>query len=138
MKYRNIGLLAASAALLFGSGLSLAATAKPEAPQPAASQAKAISSAAAPDKAGKTATAAAKVKLVDINAAAITQLKTLPGIGDPEAAKIIAGRPYGSKAQLLSRNIVDAGVYGEISKMVVAKQPFTDAAKNAAQFVPKK
>jgi DNA uptake protein ComE-like DNA-binding protein len=132
MNYRNIVLLAASVALLFCSGLAVAAAAKAEAPQPAASQVKAGSNAAVPAK------AATKVKLVDINAATIAQLKTLPGIGDPEAAKIIAGRPYGSKAQLLSRNIVDAAVYGDISNLVVAKQPFKDAAKNAAQFVPKK
>jgi DNA uptake protein ComE-like DNA-binding protein len=133
MKYRNIVLLAASVALLFGSGFSMAAAAKAEAPQPAASPA-----AAAPAKTEKSAKPAAKVKLVDINAATIAQLKTLPGIDDALAAKIIAGRPYGSKAQLLSRNIVEASVYGEISALVVAKQPFKDAAKNAAQFAPKK
>jgi DNA uptake protein ComE-like DNA-binding protein len=134
MKYRNIVLQAALAALMFGSGFAIAEGVKAEAPQPAASQAKASPAAAAPAKSGKTA----KVKLVDINAATIAQLRTLPGVNDAVAAKIIAGRPYGSKAQLVSRNIVEAAVYGDISNLVVAKQPFKDAAKNAAQFAPKK
>jgi DNA uptake protein ComE-like DNA-binding protein len=134
MKYRNLVLLAASAAMVLGSGLAMAAAAKAESAQTGASQAQASPAVAAPAKAGKSA----KVKLVDINAATIAQLKTLPGIDDAVAAKIIAGRPYGSKAQLLTRNIVDASVYAEIGKLVVAKQPFKDAAKNAAQFAPKK
>lgn len=48
----------------------------------------------------KKATAVAKIKLVDINSAGKKELKTLPGIGDTDADKIIAGRPYGSKAHL--------------------------------------
>ncbi len=138
MKYRNIVLLLASATLLLGSALSQAAATAAVAPQSAASQAKPSPVAATPAKAEKTANAAAKLKPVDINAATIAQLKALPGIDDAVAAKIIAGRPYGSKAQLVARNIVDAATYGNIKLQIIAKQPFKDAAKNAAQFAPKK
>jgi DNA uptake protein ComE-like DNA-binding protein len=47
-------------------------------------------------------------KWLDVNTASKEELKTLPGIFDAEADKIIAKRPYKSKAGLL----VDAGLTG--------------------------
>lgn len=73
----------------------------------------------------------AKVKLVDINRAGMPELMTLPGISKAYADKIIAGRPYGSKAQMKSKGMVPDGVYQGISALVVAKQPFADSTKNA-------
>lgn len=81
---------------------------------------------------------AAKIKLTDINGATADELKTLPGITDAEAKKIIAGRPYGSKAHLVTRNIISSGIYEGLKKLVIAKQPNKDAADNAALYVPKK
>ena len=50
---------------------------------------------AGPASAATKKTAPAKpIKLVDINSASRKELKTLPGIGDAEADKIIAARPY--------------------------------------------
>lgn len=65
--------------------------------------------------------AAPKVKLVDINSAKKEELKTLPGIGEAQAEKIMAGRPYGSKAHLITRNIVEREIYNNINQLVVAK-----------------
>lgn len=68
------------------------------------------------------AKAAAKGKLVDINRATKDELKTLPGIQDPQADRIIAGRPYPTKARLVTRNILSAEAYELIKKRIVARQ----------------
>jgi radical SAM superfamily enzyme with C-terminal helix-hairpin-helix motif len=68
--------------------------------------------------------------LVDINSASASDLKTLPGIDQAAAAKIIAGRPYGSKAWLVTKGILPEDQYPALKDLVVAKQPFKDGAKN--------
>ena len=72
--------------------------------------------------ADKPAAAAAKSAPLDINAATEAQLKTLPGIGDAYAKKIVAGRPYAKKDQLKSKNIIPAATYDKIQDKIVAKQ----------------
>lgn len=64
--------------------------------------------------------AAAAIKAVDINNASLDDLKKLPGVGDKEATQIIAGRPYGSKAWLVTHNIINPAVYASINKKIVA------------------
>lgn len=65
---------------------------------------------------------AVKADLMDINSATKDQLQTLPGIGDAYSQKIIDGRPYHSKNQLVSRGIIPKATYEKIKDQIIAKQ----------------
>lgn len=78
-----------------------------------------------PAKAAETAKSGA---LLDINSATADQLKALPGIGEAYSAKIIAGRPYAKKDQLVSKNIVPQATYDKIKDSIIAKQGAKPAA----------
>jgi competence protein ComEA len=60
---------------------------------------------------------------LDVNSATKDQLKALPGIGDAYSQKIIDGRPYARKDQLVSKNIIPQATYDKIKNQIVAKQP---------------
>jgi DNA uptake protein ComE-like DNA-binding protein len=59
--------------------------------------------------------------LVDLNSASETELTDLPGINRPAARRIIAGRPYRDKHDLLDKNILSGSDYQRIRDHVTAK-----------------
>lgn len=99
------------AAVLTLSAAALAGVAQtpPKSATPAAKPASAASAAAT-----------SKGQLLDINTATADQLKALPGIGDAYSKRIIDGRPYTAKNQLVSKGIVPQATYDKISGMIIA------------------
>jgi competence protein ComEA len=84
-------------------------TAKPAAKPPAAAQKPAVEK--------STAT-----KLLDLNSASKADLQALPGIGEKYAQKIIDGRPYQRKDQLVSKKVIPQATYDKIKDQLIATQ----------------
>src|SRR3989454_6992216 len=74
---------------------------------------------------------------VDINSASKEDLMKLPGITDETAQKIIDGRPYKSKAELIKKQVLTKAEYGKVRSRVIAKQEAKTAETKPMESTPK-
>lgn len=116
-------LIAVLVAVLFAAGALGLPEAGAQAPKPAAPAAAKPEAAKPAAKPEATKPADKKKGPMDLNSAAEDELKTLPGIGDAYAKKIVDGRPYKRKDEIIEKAGVPKATYDKIKDQIVAKQP---------------
>lgn len=107
MNHRNVieRIVAAVCAIVLMSGMAIAQT-----------------NSTKPAQKATPAAAGAQAALVDINSASKEELDALPGIGEKYSQKIIDGRPYDKKTDLVKKNVVPQATYNKIKDLIIAKQ----------------
>jgi helix-hairpin-helix protein len=70
---------------------------------------------------------------IDLNTASKEELDALPGIGGAYAQKIIDGRPYKSKSDLVRKGVIPSSTYDKIKDQISARQTAKSGGSEATQ-----
>jgi DNA uptake protein ComE-like DNA-binding protein len=85
-----------------------------------------------------TGSGEARTGLVDLNTGTRKQLMNIPGVGEAEADKIIAGRPYKETAQLRKKEIIPMALFYQIVNKVTVNLEKKEITKPAPPPKPEK
>ena len=88
---------------------------------------------AAPAASSSSSSKTPNSQKLDINTATKEQLDALPGIGAVYSQKIIDGRPYTTKRDLLTRKIVSQATYDGMQEKIIAHKVKAAADSGAAK-----
>jgi DNA uptake protein ComE-like DNA-binding protein len=94
----------------------------------AADQAKSSTSSATKETKKEAEAKASEMAKYDLNSASKEELMKIPGIGAATADKIVAGRPWKQKSDLVHKGVMNKAMYDKASPYMIAKQA-TAAAK---------
>jgi competence protein ComEA len=115
MKFNIVLIVAAAATGLLLASAAFASSAP--SPESKAGKPSAAAAAATGRKHGQ-----ARIEPVDINSASKASLMKLPGLSAADAQAVIGGRPYRSKAQLVTRKVISESQYQAIKSLILARQ----------------
>ncbi len=79
---------------------------------------------------------AAATGRVDINSATLEQLDTLNGVGEARAKKIVAGRPYNSLDELVTKKVLTKSVLDGAKDRMALANINTSSAAELARTLP--
>ena len=116
------------AVLMVVGGIAAPATAQTkEGAKKAETSSKTETDKKAPEKSGKK---------LDLNSASKAEIDALPGVGEAYAQKVVDGRPYKRKDELVQRKIIPQATYDKIKDQIIAKQDTAKAKPETAKAKP--
>ena len=74
-------------------------------------------------QAAETKKPATRASQLDLNTASVDELKTIQGINEAQAKKIVDGRPYKRRSELVSKRILPQETFDKVKHQVSTRPP---------------